>query len=407
MSKDPKVLIKEIRETVISKYGALFLDLDNITRRTEQEEKIRKETRVALGEARPDIEDKVVAHLIGFGKIDPLFKDMSINDIMINGLEVWIDKKGDLYKTDIRFDDIREVEGLLQRIVQMDQRKVDWNNPLVDFKLPDQSRVNAVIRPSAEFPYITIRRFGVHSYSMEELIQQEYLTEEMAMFLDYAVKGRLNILVCGPAGASKTSLLRTLGSLVPADERIITIEDVRELNIEHPHVISLEATNKASSRDLVKNCLRMRPDRMWVGECRAEETFELLQAMGTGHDGSATSVHSNNNKMDAFQRLMRAMVGCGISDQELLKQITSVIDITLFIRKFKDGSRRITHISEVLNGEKVQFNNLFIYDYDEKKHRLVNSLSLERVDKIKQTLEVHDLPRSGVFNTTKGVVTEW
>lgn len=400
MNSNPnKYLIKKVRENVISKYGNIFLDLDNAKRRPEQEKIIRGEVRLLLGEDNLDLEDILVDHLVGLGRIAPLLKDLLINEIMINGKEVWIEKKGRLIKTDIVFDDLKEVEHLLQRIVQMDGRKIDWSNPLVDAKLPDGSRVNAVIKPSAVAPYITIRKFGVHCFTSEELIQQSYLSEEMAIFLAHAVKGKLNILICGAAGSTKTTLLRTLGSLVPPNERLITVEDVRELNISHPHIISLEATPKASVYDLMVNALRMRPDRIFVGECRGMETFELLQAMGTGHNGSITTTHCNNNKIDAFQRLIRAMIRSGMSDRELMAQIASVIDLTVFIKKFKDGIFRITNMAEVTNKENgPKFRDIFTFDSGRHKHKAVQSLTSDRIQRIKETMEIDTLPEILAFS---------
>lgn len=397
-----KEITRKVRDRLLNEKNDVFLDLDNIKNKPEQERLIRQEVK-SLGIEDEEIENHVIANLIGLGRIEPLLKDKWINEIMINGQEVWIDKKGQIVKTDITFESVNEVEALLQRIVQMSGRKIDWSNPLVDAKLPDGSRVNAIIKPSADFPVITIRRFVEHSFEMNELVKQGYLSEDMAIFFNYAVKSKLNILLCGAAGSSKTTYLRTLGTLIPQDERIITIEDVKELNISHPHVIALEASNKASVYDLIINALRMRPDRVLLGECRGMETFELLQAMGTGHNGSITTAHTNNAKMDAFQRLQRAMIRSGMSDKELLSQITSAIDITVYMQRFKNGKWGITNVCEVINKNGYpEFNDLYIYDYNSRSHISCNSLTKDLTQRIKNNLEYESLPKTKVF----GVPTE-
>lgn len=405
LSQSLQALHKQVKENVLAKNSNIFLELDNVKRRIEQEEIIRQEVRALTGREDEAAENYVLSRLIGLGRIEPLFDDKWINEIMINGREVWIEKKGELIKTDIVFDSFDEVESLLQRIVQMAGRKIDWSNPVVDAKLPDGSRVNAVIKPSAEEPHITIRRFVQHSFSMDELVQQGYLSTEMAIFFKYAVKGRLNILLCGAAGSSKTTFARTLGSMIPHNERIVVIEDVKELNIEHPHVVPLEASNKADIYTLMVNALRMRPDRIILGECRGMETFELLQAMGTGHNGSITTTHCNNNKMDAVQRLMRAMLKSGMSDRELQAQVCNVIDLTVFIKKFRNGIWRITNVCEVVNkiGE-PSFRDLYVYEHHAKKHKSVSTLSPESIDRIKDTLENQTLPNIMAFRGERDLV---
>ena len=389
-------LIAEVREKIINEHPDAFLDIDNIKRRPEQE-RIIKETLKEMGEDDPKIISEVISTLIGFNKIEPLLNDKLINEIMINGQEVWIEKEGKIFKTEISFDTIDEVEVLLQRIVQLSGRRIDWSTPLVDARLPDGSRVHAVIKPSAEYPVITIRKFVEHYFTFEELIQQGYMNEEMAVFFDTIVKGKLNILLCGSAGSSKTTFLRTLATKIPADERLIVIEDIRELNIPLPHVISLEATEKVTVHDLMKNALRMRPDRIILGECRGMETFELLQAMGTGHNGSITTVHANNAKKDVVQRLVRAMIPSGMSTEELITQIISVLDITVYMKKFKDGWR-IINVCEVINDNgKPAFKDIFVYDFAKKQHKNVNSLSNETLEKIRIELETNTLPNIVAF----------
>lgn len=412
-----KDLAKMVRTKVRDDYGDLFLEQDNKEKLVKREEVIRKETRAALDEIEDksiieelfpsEIEDYVLSHLIGLGDLEPLFKDQEIREIMLNKPdEVYIDN-GSLILTDIKFESVDEIMNLLQRMVQMSGRRVDFSHPIVNARLTDgtrvKARVNAVIMPVCNYPVISIRKFVKHKFTEDELLQQGYLNEEMLTFLEYAVRGKLNIVVCGAAGSGKTTFLRFLSTFISKDERLIVIEDTRELELDNPHVVSLESTEKVGIYELMVNSLRMRPDRIILGECRGMETFELLQAMGTGHDGSLTTVHSNYGKLELVQRLVRAMLKSGMSDRELTRHIISSLDLTVFIKKYNNGSWRIVNISEVIdnNGE-PKFKDIYQYDAESKKHLNRGCVSEIMTRRIKNTLWGEELPAIAAFKRGQG-----
>lgn len=383
-------LVKQVRQNLLDKHGDLFLNRDS--NNGKKKEIILREIRELAGEIDREDEDYLVAHLIGFGKIEKLLKDRLINEIMINKPdEVYIEKQGRMIKTGIKFDSVDEVMDLLQRMVHMSGRRVDFSHPLVNARLKAYGnvRVNAVVPPNSEYPVITIRKFVQHRFTAEELLQQGYMSEEMLTFFRYAVMAKANIVVCGAAGSGKTTFQRFLASFIPAHERIIVIEDTRELQPDHPHVVSLEASEKVDIYDLMVNALRMRPDRIILSECRGMETFELLQAMNTGHSGSITGVHSNYGKMELVNRLVQAMIKSGMSDRELIKHITGALDLSVFLKKYRGGAWRIAHVAEIQRKSDGSpgFNDIYRYDRQQGKHLSVGSLSKELIDRLEDNLE--------------------
>ena len=308
----------------------------------------------------------------GYGPISELLNDKNITEIMVNGpKDVYVEIEGKLVKDEsISFINDEHIIRTIQRLIQPLGRTIDTTNPMVDSRLSDGSRINAVIPPlSVNGPIITIRKFKRNMTSIDDLLRVGTLTTEMAVFLEAAVKGKLNIIVCGGTGSGKTTLLNIISSFIGENERIITIEDAAELKLEQNHVISLETrtvnynTSAAITiRDLVINALRMRPDRIIVGECRGKEAFDMLQAMNTGHDGSLTTLHANGS-MDALNRLetMVLMSGMDIPIMAIREYIENAIDLVINIERMHDGKRKITNISEVVGIENsmIKLNPIF------------------------------------------------
>ncbi len=308
----------------------------------------------------------------GYGPISELLNDKNITEIMVNGpKDIYVEIEGKLVKDEsISFINDEHIIRTIQRLIQPLGRTIDTTNPMVDSRLSDGSRINAVIPPlSVNGPIITIRKFKRNMTSIDDLLRVGTLTTEMAVFLEAAVKGKLNIIVCGGTGSGKTTLLNIISSFIGENERIITIEDAAELKLEQNHVISLETrtvnynTNAAITiRDLVINALRMRPDRIIVGECRGKEAFDMLQAMNTGHDGSLTTLHANGS-MDALNRLetMVLMSGMDIPIMAIREYIENAIDLVINIERMHDGKRKITNISEVVGIENsmIKLNPIF------------------------------------------------
>ncbi len=314
-----------------------------------------------------DVEDE----LLGYGPIQPFLEDPDVSEVMVNGPEsIFIEKDGRLVKTNARFRDDAHVIRIIERIVLPLGRRVDADNPMVDARLPDGSRVNAVIPPIAiDGPSITIRKFRRDKLSVEQLIEYGSLTESMAEFLRACVVSRLNIVISGGTGSGKTTLLNVLSGFIPEDERIVTIEDAAELQLRQEHVVRLEtrthsADNKRAItvRDLVRNALRMRPDRIVVGECRGGETLDMLQAMNTGHDGSLTTLHANTPR-DALSRMetMALMAGLEMPLKVIREQIASAVDLIVQQSRLRDGSRKVTSITEVvgMEGDTVVMTEVF------------------------------------------------
>jgi len=313
------------------------------------------------------IEDEVM----GLGPLEPLLADSSVSDILVNGPKsVYVERKGRLEKTDVTFQDDNHLMNIIDRIVSAVGRRVDESSPMVDARLADGSRVNAIIPPLAlDGPMLSIRRFAVERLDMSELINLGTVTEAAAEVLNAIVKGRLNVIVSGGTGAGKTTLLNILSGFIPADQRIVTIEDSAELQLQQPHVVRLETRppnieNKGeiTQRDLVRNSLRMRPERIVLGEVRGGEALDMLQAMNTGHDGSLTTVHANTPR-DALGRIetMVSMTGINFPQKALRAQIASAIDIVIQIERQEDGRRRLVSISEIngMEGDIITMSELF------------------------------------------------
>jgi pilus assembly protein CpaF len=316
------------------------------------------------------IEDDVM----GLGPLEPLLADKSISDILVNGAnQVYVERRGKLEATDVRFNDDRHLMGVIDRIVSAVGRRIDESSPMVDARLADGSRVNAIIPPLAlDGPMMSIRRFAVELLTVKDLIELGSLTTGSAQLLEAVVKNRMNVLVSGSTGAGKTTLLNLLSGYIPEDERIVTIEDSAELQLQQPHVVRLETRppniegkGAIPARELVRNSLRMRPERIIVGEVRGGEALDMLQAMNTGHDGSLTTIHANTPR-DALSRIenMVAMTGIQFPAKGLRAQIASAIQIVVQIERQEDGRRRLVSIQEIngMEGDIITMSELFKFE---------------------------------------------
>lgn len=357
--KDVPEDIKENSELLTSKIEALvngFLD--------EEDQNIPRTQRQL-------IVAEIIDETIGYGPITPLLNDPHISEVMVNGPgQVYVERDGKLILTGVTFRDNAHVLHIIDKIVAPIGRRIDESMPMVDARLPDGSRVNAIIPPLAlNGPTITIRKFSKDPYTVDDLIKFGTLTPSMAQFLEACVKARLNIVVSGGTGSGKTTTLNVLSSFIPSDERIVTIEDAAELQLRQEHVITLESRppniegkGAITIRDLVRNSLRMRPERIVVGEVRSGEALDMLQAMNTGHDGSLTTGHANTPR-DMLARLetMVLMAGMDLPVRAIREQISSAIDLIIQQSRLRDGSRRITHVTEVqgMEGEVIILQDLF------------------------------------------------
>ncbi|HEX9206088.1 MAG TPA: CpaF family protein, partial [Candidatus Deferrimicrobiaceae bacterium] len=327
--------------------------------------------------SRPE-KDRLVVEIqhetLGLGPLEPLLQDTEISDILVNGPSgVYVERRGKIVKTDVAFKDNEHLMAIIERIVSKVGRRVDEASPLVDARLADGSRVNVIIPPLAiDGPAVSIRRFGVQPLRMENLLANGTLTEEMAQTFDAMVKARMNIIVSGGTGAGKTTLLNILSSSIPDDERIITVEDAAELILQQEHTVRLETRppniegkGAVTQRDLVRNALRMRPDRIIVGEVRAGEALDMLQAMNTGHDGSISTVHANTPR-DALSRIetMVLMAGFDLPTKAIREQISSALNVVLQVCRMSDGTRKVVNVSEVtgMEGDVVVMQDIFVYE---------------------------------------------
>ena len=314
--------------------------------------------------------------IMGYGPIEELVQNPNYSEIMVNGPDkIYVEDKGKLKLTDLKFRDEEHLMNIINRIVSNVGRHVDEASPMVDARLSDGSRVNAIIPPlSLVGPVLTIRKFGKKPITAQQLLQFGSLTPNMLQFLEACVKGKLNIVVAGGTGSGKTTLLNVLSSYIPEDERIVTIEDAAEVQLKQEHVITLEARpanlegkGAVTIRNLVKNALRMRPDRIIVGEVRSEETLDMLQAMNTGHDGSLTTTHANSPR-DTVSRLetMVLMSGMELPLKAIRDQVSSAIDLIVQQSRLRDGTRKITSITEVvgMEGDVVSMQDIFVYETD-------------------------------------------
>jgi pilus assembly protein CpaF len=327
------------------------------------------------GVERAQIIQQIGDSVLGLGPLEEFLRDPDITEIMVNNFEtIYVERAGKLYWTGTKFFSEEALRRTIDKIVGRVGRRIDESSPYVDARLPDGSRVNAIIPPLAlDGPALTIRKFAPDPYLAEDLVSFGTMSSTLSQLLDACVRGRVNILVSGGTGAGKTTTLNVLSSFIPEDERIITIEDAAELRLQQPHIVRLESRppniegkGMVTIRDLVRNALRMRPDRIVVGEVRGGEALDMLQAMNTGHDGSISTIHANSPR-DVLSRLetMVLMAGMDLTGRAVREQIASAIDLIIHQSRMKDGTRRFTHITEVigLEGDVITLQDLFLFDY--------------------------------------------
>ncbi|MDT7541621.1 MAG: pilus assembly protein CpaF [Acidobacteriota bacterium] len=326
------------------------------------------------GADRERLVEEVRHELFGLGPLEPLLADPAVCDILVNDPQnIYIERHGKIERTDVTFKDSEHLMRVIERIVSSVGRRIDESSPMVDARLKDGSRVNAIIPPLAlDGPVLSIRRFGAEPLRIDRLIEYGAITKDIAEMFQMCVHARLNVLISGGTGAGKTTLLNALSAYIPVEQRIITIEDSAELQLQQPHVVRLETRppniegrGEVTQRDLVKNALRMRPDRIVIGEVRGGEAIDMLQAMNTGHDGSLTTIHANTPR-DAIARLetMIQMTGMRLSDRAMRQQIASALDLVIQVARLSDGTRRVTSISEItgMEGETITMQEIFQFE---------------------------------------------
>jgi pilus assembly protein CpaF len=375
----------ELRRLKAQLHQQLILNLDLSALGSMPGEQVRLEIRRVADELcqrcpnllsraeRERLVNEVLDEAFGLGPLEPLLKDGSITDILINGPQtVYVERNGQLEKVDIHFTDERHLVDIVQRVVGQAGRRVDETSPMVDSRLPDGSRINAIIPPVAlDGALVSIRRFSVQPIKMEDLVAKKALPVEMADFLAACVRARLNVLISGGTGSGKTTLLNALSAFIPNDERLITIEDAAELRLQQPHVgrletrpCNLEGVGEITTRDLVRNAMRMRPDRIIIGECRGPEALDMLQAMNTGHEGSLTTIHSNDTR-DALSRLeiMVGMAGFDLPIWVIRRQIASAIHLVVQVSRLLGGARKVVKVSEVtgMDGDNLSMHDVFAF----------------------------------------------
>ena len=375
---DPHAELKtKIHRACIARLGAAFLNLeasDELAPRVRQlvtEQLVAEDTPLSPSE-RVRLERQIADDILGYGPLEPFLRDPSVTEIMVNGYDqLYVEREGKIEETEGAFLDDAHVLRIIDRIVSQVGRRIDEASPMVDARLPDGSRVNAIIPPLAlRGPSLTIRKFAGNALSLADLIGLGSLSQQAADFLAQCVRGKLNILISGGTGTGKTTLLNAVSSHVPAKERIVTVEDAAELRLLQRHVVSLESRppniegeGEVRIRDLVRNALRMRPDRIIVGEVRGPETLDMLQAMNTGHDGSLTTVHANSAR-DALHRLemLVLMAGVELPMKAVREQIAGGFDLLVHIARLVDGSRRVTQITEIagMESDVITLQDLFV-----------------------------------------------
>ena len=364
-----EVLGPRLNDTSVSEDELETLVHDRLNQRLAEEEtplSVQEKAQMCM-----EIEDSVLR----LGPLEEFLSDDDITEVMVNGPEtIYVERAGRLHLTNAHFLDEDQLRRTIDKIVTRVGRRIDESSPYVDARLPDGSRVNAIIPPLAiDGPVLTIRRFSADPYGTPDLISFGTFSEPMAEFLEACVRGRMNLLVSGGTGAGKTTTLNVLSSFLPHDERILTIEDAAELKLQQPHVVRLEARppniegrGQVAIRDLVRNALRMRPDRIIVGEVRGAEAIDMLQAMNTGHDGSISTIHANSPR-DVLSRLetMTMMAGMELTVKAIREQIASAIDVIVHQERMKDGTRRITHVSEVvgMEGDIITLQDIFLFNF--------------------------------------------
>jgi pilus assembly protein CpaF len=374
-------LKKRVEDALLRRVGAKLAEgeLSEAELRTFVERELgmvlaAEQTALSASE-REQIVARLTDDLLGHGPLEPFLQDESVTEVMVNGLEpIYVERNGRIVLTETRFVSDAQLRHVIERVVGRIGRRIDESSPMVDARLPDGSRVNAVIPPLAvDGPALTIRKFSKYGFSVADLVEKGTLSQNGADFLSACVRGRLNILVTGGTGSGKTTMLNVLSSFIPADQRIVTIEDAVELRMHQHHVIRLEARppniegrGEVTIRDLVRNSLRMRPDRIVVGEVRSGEALDMLQAMNTGHDGSLSTLHANQPR-DALARLetMVLMAGFELPVRAIREQVTSAVDLIVHVSRLRDGTRRVTHIAEVegMEGDIITLTDLYLFDY--------------------------------------------
>jgi len=381
--RDPVLdeLRQKIHHHLIDELGPILYDKrlgeDDLRRRVNDElHKALAQERAPLSAAdKAQLIQDVADDILGYGPIDRFLKEEEVTEVMCNGPDsVYVERSGKLEKTNVTFVDEVHLRRIIDKIVSEVGRRIDEATPLCDARLPDGSRVNAVIHPLAiGGPFLTIRKFSTEKLQVDDLIRFGTLNAHSARFLQACIVGRLNTIVSGGTGTGKTTTLNVLSSFIPSDERIITVEDAKELQLHQDHVLAMEARppniegrGEVTIRDLVKNCLRMRPDRIVVGECRSGEALDMLQAMNTGHDGSLTTVHANSPR-DTLARLetLVLMAGFDLPVRAIREQMSAAIDLVVQLSRLRDGSRRITHITEVqgMEGDVITLQDVFLFDF--------------------------------------------
>jgi len=368
-----KLLDKLLSQTDLLAVGKLDPDVASSKIRDAALELMQSESAPLSSVVRKELVSEIVDEIMGLGPLEPLLRDPTVADIMVNGYDmVFVERHGRIEPTEIRFRDNNHVLNVLDRIVSKIGRRIDESNPMVDARLEDGSRVNAIIPPLAiDGPMISIRRFSIDNLTVDNLIELGSLAPEAADIIQKIVLCRLNVLISGGTGSGKTTLLNILSGFIPSRERIVTIEDSAELQLQQPHVVRLETRppniegkGEVTSTDLVRNTLRMRPDRIIVGEVRGGEAFDMLQAMNTGHDGSLTTVHANSPR-DALTRIesMVTMTGMKLPVKAIRNQISSAINVVIQLERMEDGIRRVVSIQEVLGmeGEVITMAEIFTF----------------------------------------------
>ncbi len=380
-NRDLDELRHRIHGSLIEELGPILYDKtlseDDLRRKvTEalQAALAQERTPISAAEKTQVIQD-VSDDILGYGPIDKLLRDDDVSEVMCNGPDqIFVEKSGKLTLADVTFADDLHLRRIIDKIVAQVGRRIDESSPLCDARLPDGSRVNAVISPLAiGGPFLTIRKFAADPLHIDDLIRFGTLSVHAARFLQACIVGKLNVIVSGGTGTGKTTTLNVLSSFIPDGERIITVEDAKELQLNQDHVLSLETRpaniegkGEITIRDLVKNTLRMRPDRIVVGECRSGEALDMLQAMNTGHDGSLTTLHANNPR-DSLSRLetLVLMAGYDLPVRAIREQISSAVDCIVQLQRLRDGTRRITHITEVagMEGDIITLQDVFLFDF--------------------------------------------
>lgn len=344
--------------------------------RRKAEQLCRQEAGTLTTVERERLVGELLNETFGLGPLERILQDQSVSDVLINGPRaIYVERQGLLERTETVFRDDRHLLLVIQRIAARVGRRIDETSPMVDARLADGSRFHAIIPPLAlDGPLVSIRRFGTRPLSADDLVRTGAMSAAMLRYLASAVRSRLNVIVSGSTGSGKTTLLNALSSFIPADQRVVTIEDAAELRLQQPHVVrletrpaNLEGRGEVTTRELVRNCLRMRPDRILVGECRGAEALDMLQAMNTGHDGSLTTLHANSPR-DALQRLelMAAMSDMALAPWLIRRQIRSAVQVIVQVARLPGGCRRVTRISELrdLRGDELEVQDLFAYDQE-------------------------------------------